>query len=224
MVSDGTRTATYGALKDTVNPDPNRRYKAVLYECRRDGPAGVGTATSPDGVHWTKVDEPAERNVGDIVGFFHDTRRSVYAGFIKKGTARGRARFQIESEGFVNWTEPIGRVSLVVCGWRSWNWKCLEFRCRSSNRSASLWLRSDLSDVRGNLRREATRWGVASDRVILAGREARPLHLARHSCADLFLDTLPSNAHTTAVDAVWVGLPLLTCPGHTMSRVSRPVS
>jgi predicted O-linked N-acetylglucosamine transferase (SPINDLY family) len=40
-------------------------------------------------------------------------------------------------------------------------------------------------------------------------------HLARHAVADLFLDTLPYNAHTTASDALWVGLPLLTCPGST---------
>ena len=42
-------------------------------------------------------------------------------------------------------------------------------------------------------------------------------HLARHRCADLFLDTLPYNAHTTASDALWAGLPLLTCTGDTFA-------
>jgi protein O-GlcNAc transferase len=44
-----------------------------------------------------------------------------------------------------------------------------------------------------------------------------PEHLARHRCADLFLDTLPCNAHTTASDALWAGLPLLTCRGETFA-------
>ena len=44
-----------------------------------------------------------------------------------------------------------------------------------------------------------------------------PEHLARHRCADLFLDTLPYNAHTTASDALWAGLPLLTCRGETFA-------
>ena len=46
-------------------------------------------------------------------------------------------------------------------------------------------------------------------------------HLARQTCADLFLDTLPYNAHTTASDALWMGLPVLTCSGDTFaSRVA----
>ena len=44
-----------------------------------------------------------------------------------------------------------------------------------------------------------------------------PEHLARHNLADLFLDTLPYNAHTTASDALWVGLPVLTCLGETFA-------
>jgi predicted O-linked N-acetylglucosamine transferase (SPINDLY family) len=44
-----------------------------------------------------------------------------------------------------------------------------------------------------------------------------PEHLARHRCADLFLDTLPYNAHTTASDALWAGLPVLTCRGETFA-------
>jgi predicted O-linked N-acetylglucosamine transferase (SPINDLY family) len=42
-------------------------------------------------------------------------------------------------------------------------------------------------------------------------------HLARHRCADLFLDTLPYNAHTTASDALWAGLPLVTCQGRAFA-------
>lgn len=73
-----------------------------------------------------------------------------------------------------------------------------------------LWLFEDTPDVVRHLRREALRAGVAEERIIFAKRMALPEHLARHQLADLFLDTFPYNAHTTASDALWAGLPVLT--------------
>jgi predicted O-linked N-acetylglucosamine transferase (SPINDLY family) len=70
---------------------------------------------------------------------------------------------------------------------------------------------------RDNLRREAKNRGVASARLVFAGRVNVQDHLARHRLADLFLDTLPYNAHTTASDALWAGLPVLTCLGETFA-------
>jgi predicted O-linked N-acetylglucosamine transferase (SPINDLY family) len=61
-----------------------------------------------------------------------------------------------------------------------------------------------------NLRREATRRGIDSGRIIFAARLPGPQYLARYRAADLFLDTLPCNAGTTASDALWAGLPVLT--------------
>jgi predicted O-linked N-acetylglucosamine transferase (SPINDLY family) len=62
---------------------------------------------------------------------------------------------------------------------------------------------------------------VGPERLIFAARLDLPRHLARHRAADLFLDTLPYNAHTTASDALWAGLPVLTCPGASFaSRVA----
>lgn len=78
-----------------------------------------------------------------------------------------------------------------------------------------LWLLEDNASAAGNLRREAERRGIAPHRLIFAGRMALPEHLARHRAADLFLDTLPYNAHTTASDALWAGLPVLTQLGTT---------
>ncbi|MBR1166932.1 tetratricopeptide repeat protein [Bradyrhizobium liaoningense] len=77
-----------------------------------------------------------------------------------------------------------------------------------------VWL-SDLQDVaRSNLRREAEASGVDPQRLVFATRVASTAdHLARHRLADLFLDTVPYNAHTTASDALWAGLPLLTLAG-----------
>ena len=68
-----------------------------------------------------------------------------------------------------------------------------------------------------NLRKEAVARGVEPERLIFAKRVPPAEHLARHRCADLFLDTLPYNAHTTASDALRQGLPLLTCAGQTFA-------
>ncbi len=68
-----------------------------------------------------------------------------------------------------------------------------------------------------NLKREAVKAGIGPERLIFAPRLPLPEHLARHRQADLFLDTLPYNAHTTASDALWAGLPLLTCRGETFA-------
>jgi protein O-GlcNAc transferase len=76
-----------------------------------------------------------------------------------------------------------------------------------------LWLLDDLLESKENLRREAAARGVDPMRLVFAARMAPDDHLARHRCADLFLDTWPYNAHTTASDALWSGLPLVTCRG-----------
>ena len=76
-----------------------------------------------------------------------------------------------------------------------------------------LWLLEDNATAARNLRKEAAARGVDPQRLVFAGRMSLADHLARHRLADLFLDTLPYNAHTTASDALWAGLPVLTCTG-----------
>jgi predicted O-linked N-acetylglucosamine transferase (SPINDLY family) len=80
-----------------------------------------------------------------------------------------------------------------------------------------LWLLASNDLVERNLRREAERCGIDPQRLIFAPVVASPEHLARQCHADLFLDTLPCNAHTTASDALWAGLPVLTCLGDTFA-------
>jgi predicted O-linked N-acetylglucosamine transferase (SPINDLY family) len=80
-----------------------------------------------------------------------------------------------------------------------------------------LWLLEDNATASANLRREATARGVDPARLIFAERTGLPDHLARHALADLFLDTSPYNAHTTASDALWAGLPVLTMIGETFA-------
>jgi protein O-GlcNAc transferase len=80
-----------------------------------------------------------------------------------------------------------------------------------------LWLLEANELVRGNLCSEAEKRGVEAGRLIFAPRVASAEHLGRHRHANLFLDTLPCNAHTTASDALWAGLPVLTCCGDTFA-------
>jgi protein O-GlcNAc transferase len=89
-----------------------------------------------------------------------------------------------------------------------------------------LWLLQDTAEAASNLQREAFQRGVDPQRLVFADRMPNADHLARHTMADLFLDTWPYNAHTTASDALWAGLPLLTLqcntfPGRVASSLLR---
>ncbi len=106
--------------------------------------------------------------------------------------------YKIEPSVFAVWMRILKRVSESV-----------------------LWLFTGAPDIVGNLSREAETRGVAGERLIFAERVRKADHLARHRRADLFLDTHICGAHTTGTDALWAGLPLITCPGETfVSRVS----
>jgi predicted O-linked N-acetylglucosamine transferase (SPINDLY family) len=84
-----------------------------------------------------------------------------------------------------------------------------------------LWLLESNRFAPANLRHEAEARQVAAERLIFAPQMPLPEHLARHRLADLFLDTFPVNAHTTASDALWAGCPMLTMAGDTfVSRVA----
>lgn len=87
-----------------------------------------------------------------------------------------------------------------------------------------LWLLVQGETARGNLRRTAAAAGLSPDRLVFADRAPHAVHLARHQAADLFLDTFPVNAHTTASDSLRAGLPLLTLRGNTfVSRVAASI-
>ena len=83
--------------------------------------------------------------------------------------------------------------------------------------SSVLWLLEDNDFSAASLRAEAEARGVEAARLVFARQKPLPEHLARQRLADLFLDTLPYCAHTTASDALWAGLPVLTCLGETFA-------
>jgi predicted O-linked N-acetylglucosamine transferase (SPINDLY family) len=80
-----------------------------------------------------------------------------------------------------------------------------------------LWLLGGDSDLERNLRNEAITRGVNPDRIVFASRTSYAKYLARYRLADVFLDTFPFNAGTTASDALWAGLPIVTCSGKTFA-------
>jgi predicted O-linked N-acetylglucosamine transferase (SPINDLY family) len=106
--------------------------------------------------------------------------------------------YKISPEVFDVWMRVLGRVEGSV-----------------------LWLLEENLWVAANLRKEAARRGIAPERLVFAKPAPQGEHLARQRLADLFLDTLPYNAHTTASDALWAGLPVLTRMGEVFpSRVA----
>ena len=102
--------------------------------------------------------------------------------------------YKIEPEVFHAWMRILARVSGSV-----------------------LWLYAGKSVVRANLAREAAACGIDPARLVFAETLPKPQHLARLSQADLFLDTFSINAHTSAADALWAGLPVLTGPGESFA-------
>ena len=97
-------------------------------------------------------------------------------------------------------------------------------RLLKSVEGSVLWLLADNEAATRNLRKEAVARGVDPARLVFASRSPLPDHLARHRLADIFLDTLPYNAHTTASDALWMGLPVVTGKGDTFAgRVAASV-
>ena len=82
---------------------------------------------------------------------------------------------------------------------------------------SALWLLDAGRDADERLRIAAQAYGIDPRRLVFSPRLPHAQHLARHALADLFLDTHPYNAHTTASDALWAGCPVLTCPGDTFS-------
>jgi protein O-GlcNAc transferase len=122
--------------------------------------------------------------------------------------------------------QQLPQSALVLCSFNA-SWKIdprvfdVWMRLLRQLPDSVLWLR-DNEEIRNNLRREAAARGVAPERLVFAQRESDPArHLARHRLADLFLDTWPYNAHQTACDALWAGLPVLTYAGRSFpSRIA----
>lgn len=128
-----------------------------------------------------------------------------------------RAEFQLPENGFV-FCCFNNNFKITPAVFEVW------MRILQKVEGSVLWLLDDNAASTNNLRREAAARGVIGDRLVFARRVAPADHLARHRAADLFLDTLPYNAHTTATDALWAGVPIVTQIGGTFAgRVAASV-
>jgi predicted O-linked N-acetylglucosamine transferase (SPINDLY family) len=106
----------------------------------------------------------------------------------------------------------------VFCSFNN-NWKitapvfAIWMRLLGQLPGSVLWLKRPGDAALGNLQAAAREHGIDPARLVLADNAPLDVHLARYGLADLFLDTLPYNAHATSCDALWGGLPVLTCKG-----------
>jgi len=121
-----------------------------------------------------------------------------------------RADCGLPGEGFV-FCCFNGSHKLTPDSFASW------MRILSNVEGAVLWLLDSHPMVKRNLSREASRLGIDPKRLVFGPMMKLEDHLARLKLADLVLDTLPHNAHTTASDALWSGVPVLTCVGSTFA-------
>jgi len=135
---------------------------------------------------------------------------------------RQRARPEMPSRAECGLPED----ALVLCGFNQpfkVSAEVFDTWCRILHRlpHAVLWLLEWNNQVRKNIELEAEQRGIDPKRIIFAPRRLPALHIARLQQADLFIDTWPCNAHTTASDALWAGVPVVTFMGETFaSRVA----
>jgi predicted O-linked N-acetylglucosamine transferase (SPINDLY family) len=134
----------------------------------------------------------------------NDARRAIAA------QAFTRAQMGLPEHGFV-FCCFNNAYKILPATFASW------MRILKAVDGSMLWLLADHSKAAQNLRAQAEAHGVAAERLVFAERMPLAEHLSRHRLADLMLDTLPYNAHTTASDALWAGVPLVTCRGNAFA-------
>jgi predicted O-linked N-acetylglucosamine transferase (SPINDLY family) len=138
-----------------------------------------------------------------------------------------RKRREVEPTPRSRWGLP--EQALVLCSFNA-NYKItpavFDAWCRllGAIPDAILWIFESNAQARRNLLAEAARRGIGAERIFWAPGLTNSEHLARIRVADIFLDTLPVNAHTTASDALWAGVPVVTVLGETfVSRVAASI-
>ena len=137
-----------------------------------------------------------------------DTRRPVAS------RVRGRAACGLPPDGvvFCCFNNPYKLLPGVFDIW---------MRLLGQVPGSVLWLAPTNAVAAASLRQEASRRGIAPERIVFAPRVPAADHRARHAHADVYVDTTPYNAGTAANDALFLGVPVVTCPGETMaSRVA----
>jgi len=156
------------------------------------------------------IPKDAQAFYAEKIAFLPDTYHPAGAWQVEIGPGPTRSEVGLPETGFVfccfNQSSRISPTIFTV-------WMRLLLQVDGS----VVWLVEDSVDSARNLRQEAERRGVGADRLVFAPRVKLEDYLARMHLADLFVDTVPYNAHTTARDALWAGLPVITCAGASFS-------
>jgi protein O-GlcNAc transferase len=154
-----------------------------------------------------------------------EAQRSFYAErivYLPESYQCNDSQRRISVRQFVRANENLPENAFVFCCFNGSNKIMPEtfdvwMRILQTVENSVLWLLQEHPSATLNLRREAKARSVAPERLVFARRIPLPDHLARLKLADLALDTLPYGAHTTASDALWVGVPVLTRIGKTFA-------
>jgi predicted O-linked N-acetylglucosamine transferase (SPINDLY family) len=160
------------------------------------------------------VPEASRRHYSEKIVYMPDSYQVNDAKRAIAGRVFSKAELQLPAAGFVLccFNNPFKVTPEVFDTWA---------RILQRVDGSVLWLFEDNPVAVDHLRNEAAARKLDPARLVFAERMESALHLARHRAADLFLDAWPYNAHTTASDALWTGLPVLTCPGESFaSRVA----
>ena len=156
------------------------------------------------------IPEDQQENYSEKVVYLPDTYQANDRKKAIGDTLPGRAEYGLPEKGFVfcSFNNAYKITPEMFSVW---------MRLLANTDGSVLWLLEVDSGIKRNLRNEAQKRGVSPDRILFAPFIKLKDHLARGRLADLFLDTLPVNAHTTASDALWMGVPVLTCLGATFA-------
>ncbi len=154
----------------------------------------------------------ADRIVASDPGAFSEKVAALPDSYFPNDTTRILGKCPSRAEA------GLGQDGFVFCSFNN-NWKLTEpvfaiwMRLLGGVPGSILWLKQPGDKAKENLLQAAAKHAIAPQRLIFAKPAPLDVHLARHQLADLFLDTLPYNAHATACDALWAGLPVLTRKG-----------
>ncbi|MEO8300767.1 MAG: tetratricopeptide repeat protein [Rhizomicrobium sp.] len=154
----------------------------------------------------------ADRTVAPDASAFTEKLAYLPNSFFPLDTSRALGKRPSRAEA------GLPQDAFVFCSFNN-NWKLSEpvfaiwMRLLAAVPGSVLWLKQAGDKAKANLLKAAQQRGIAPHRVIFAAPAPLDVHLARHQLADLFLDTLPYNAHATTCDALWAGLPVLTRRG-----------
>ncbi|MEA2824187.1 MAG: protein O-GlcNAc transferase [Alphaproteobacteria bacterium] len=156
------------------------------------------------------IPEDQEENYSEKVVYLPDTYQANDRKKAFGDTLPSRAEYGLPEKGFVfcSFNNAYKITPEIFSIW-------MQLLARTDG--SVLWLLEVDSSIKRNLMNEAQKRGVSPDRILFAPFIKLKDHLARGRLADLFLDTLPVNAHTTASDALWMGVPVLTCLGSTFA-------